>query len=183
MARRRNNNNNRRKQNQDKHRINHKIRGVDDVRLVGDNVDVGIYSIREAMNLANDMDMDLVEINPKSNPPICKIMDYKKFLYQQKLHEKEMKKKSKQTQTKEIKFGPNTESNDIDYRTKQAIKFLEQGNKVKASVFFKGRQIAFKDRGEKLLLEFIQSLEEHGTPEYVPKMNGRRLEVTIKPKK
>ncbi|CAG7580334.1 MAG: translation initiation factor IF-3 [uncultured marine phage] len=182
MAKRRNNNR-RKPQQEEKNRINYKIRNVEDVRLVGDNVDVGVYSIKEAMSLANDMDLDLVEINGKADPPVCKIIDYKKFLYQQKLHEKEMKKKSKQTQTKEIKFGPNTESNDVDYRTKQAIKFLEQGNKVKASVFFKGRQIAFKDRGEKLLLEFIQSIEEHGTPEYLPKMNGRRMEVTIKPKK
>jgi len=164
-----------------KHRINHQIR-VDDVRLVGDNVDNGVYSIKEAMDLSYQMELDLVEISPNSNPPVCKIVDYTKFLYEQKKKEKEIKKNSKQTQIKEIKFGPNTDINDIKYRTDQAIKFLTQGNKIKATVFFKGRQITFKDRGEKLLLEFIQSLDTHGIAEYMPKMNGKRLEVTIKPK-
>lgn len=165
-----------------KHRINRNIRGVYNVRLVGDNVENDIFSFREAMNIAEDLELDLVEISPKADPPVCKIIDYKKFLYEQKKREKDMKKNSKQTQTKEIKFGPNTESNDVNYRSEQAKKFLEQGNKVKAVVFFKGREMSFKDRGERLLLEFVQSLYEHGTPEYMPKMIGRKMEVTIKPK-
>lgn len=181
MSRRRSNNTKR--EVEPKHRINRNIRGLENVRLVGDNLEVGVYDIREAMSLATEMELDLVEISPKADPPVCKIIDYTKFLYNQKKIEKDMKKNTKQIQTKEIKFGPNTESNDINYRSEQAIKFLGQGNKIKATVFFKGRQIAFKDRGEKLLLEFIQSLSDHGLPEYMPKMNGRRMEVTIKPKK
>lgn len=169
------------KQKEEEHRINHRIRNVDTVRLVGDNVEQGVYSIKEAIVLAKSLDLDLVEISPGAKPPVCKIIDYSKFLYDKKKKEKEIKKKSKKIQLKEIKFGPNTEENDLSYRKDQAIKFLEKGNKVKVGVFFKGRQMAFKERGEKLILEFIQSLSDYGTAENMPKMNGRRMEVIVKP--
>jgi translation initiation factor IF-3 len=178
MSKRRRNNF---KKKEEEHRINNRIR-VTEVRVVGDNIDSpGIYSKGEALSMARDMEMDLVEISPNANPPVCKIIDYKKFLYDKKKKEKELKKKSKKVQTKEIKFGPNTEENDLSYRKDNAIKFLEKGNKVKVGVFFRGRQITFKERGEKLLLEFVQSLSDHGTAENMPKLNGRKMEVIIKP--
>jgi len=169
------------KPKEEEHRINNRIRNVDTVRLVGENVDQEIYSIKEALSLADSMELDLVEISPGAKPPVCKIIDYSKFIYERKKKEKDIKKKSKKVQVKEIKFGPNTEENDLSYRKGQAIKFLEKGNKVKVGVFFKGRQMAFQERGERLLLEFVQSLSESGTAENMPKMSGRKMEVIIKP--
>lgn len=165
----------------EQHRINNRIR-VNEVRLVGDNIDSqGIYSKSEALSIADDTGLDLVEISPNANPPVCKIMDYQKFLFDKKKKEKEIKKKSKKIQIKEVKFGPNTEENDLSYRKDNAIKFLKKGNKVKVGVFFKGRQMMFKEKGEKLILEFAQSLSEYGTVENMPKMNGRKMEVIVKP--
>lgn len=174
---------NKKRKEKDEHRINHRIRGVQKVRLVGDNIEVGVYDIKEAMAIANDLDLDLVEINPKPNPPICKCMDYGKFLFDTKKKKKELEKKNKKTSLKEIKFGPNTEKNDISYRVEQAKKFLEKGNSVKCTISFRGREMAFKERGEKLLLEFAKDLIDFGTLERMPKMNGRKMDITIKPSK
>jgi translation initiation factor IF-3 len=155
---------------------------VDDVRLVGDNVDVGIYSIQEAMNLASDMDMDLVEISPNANPPVCKIIDYQKFLYQQKKKQKEMKAKAQKVVLKEIRFGPNTDEHDYNFKLKHAQKFLEDGAKLKAFVFFKGRSILYKEKGEILLLRLAQDLEEVGKVEQMPKLEGKRMTMFLSPK-
>lgn len=174
MKRSKNNNNKR-----FKHRINNFIKNVFEVRLVGDNIDNGIYSFKEAMDMANDLELDLVEISPNANPPVCKIIDYKKFIYDQEKN----KNKVKKTVLKEIKLSPNTQDHDIDYRVKNAIKFLNAGNKVKVSMFFKGRQIQFKDAGELLILKFVEMLLDHGEAENLPKLNGKRMEVIIKPKK
>ncbi len=164
------------------HRINELIR-VPEVRIIGDNVEQGIYSIKDALRLADEMELDLVEISANANPPVCKITEYKKFLYEKKKKDKELKAKAVKTVIKEIRFTPNTDDHDIDFKTKHAIKFLEEGSKVKAFVQFKGRAIMFKERGELLLLQFIQNLQDHGTIEQVPKLEGKRMMVTIVPKK
>lgn len=173
--------NNKRRDN-NKHRINRQIRSRE-VRVVGDNVDNDIYTTKEALRIADDMNLDLVEISPKADPPVCKVMDYKKFLYDQSKREKEIKKNQKKTTIKEVRFTPNTEQNDINTKLSQAIKFLKRGDQVKVSVFFKGRQMKFKEQGEVLLLQFVQDLSDFGTPDGMPKMVGRRLIVNVKPKK
>lgn len=163
------------------HRINHFIR-VPEVRLVGDNVEVGVYSTSEALKIAQQQALDLVEISPQAVPPVCKIIDYNKFLYDKKKKEKEMKAKSKASEVKEIRFTPNTDDHDFDFKSKHAESFLKDGNKVKAYVQFKGRAIQFQDRGQLLLLKFAERLAEVGVLENMPKMEGRRMLAMFAPK-
>lgn len=180
----RNDNRNNNNRNRNPHRTNKQIR-VREIRLVGDNITNSgdIYDTDEALELADSMGLDLVEISPKATPPVCKIIDYQKFLYEQKKREKENKSNQKKTVIKEIRFTPNTGEHDLQTKLKQAKKFLDKGELVKASVFFRGRQMMFKDQGEIVLLKFVDELGEYGTPDNMPKMVGRRLTVTIKPKK
>ena len=153
------------------------------MRLVGDNVETGIYPTRKALEIANEQDLDLVEISPKANPPVCKIIEYKKFLYEQKKREKALKSKATKVVVKEIRFGPNTDEHDFEFKKKHAIKFLESGAKLKAYVFFKGRSIVFKDQGQILLLRLAQELEDYGTVEQMPKLEGKRMTMFIASKK
>src|SRR4051812_28635208 len=169
------------KEQQQEHRTNHMIR-VPQVRLVGENVEVGVYPIIEAQRMAQDQGLDLVEISPQADPPVCKIIDYNKFLYEKKKREKEMKAKSKVSEVKEIRFTPNTDDHDFDFKSKHAENFLKDGNKVKAYVQFKGRAIQFKERGELLLLKFADRLKEVGVLEGMPKMEGKRMLVIFAPK-
>ena len=155
---------------------------VPQVRLVGDNVTVGIYSTQEALRMAQEQQLDLVEISPQADPPVCKIIDYNKFLYEKKRKEKEMKAKSKSAEVKEIRFTPGTDDHDFDFKAKHAENFLREGNKVKAYVQFKGRAIMFKERGELLLLKFAERLAEVGQPEALPKMEGKRMLMIFAPK-
>ena len=164
-------------------RINDKIRGVKEVRLVGDNVEQGVYSFESAMRIADDMNLDLVEISPNAVPPVCRILDYQKFLYQKKRKEKEQKANSAKVVIKEIRFGPQTDEHDYNFKLKHAQEFLKDGNKVKAYVFFRGRSILFKDQGELLLARFANDLEEYGKVEAMPKLEGKRMIVNISPKK
>lgn len=163
------------------HRINERIR-VPEVRLVGDNVTVGVYSIEEARKIANEQELDLVEISPNATPPVCRVVEYKKFLYEKKRKEKEMKANAKQSEVKEIRFTPGTDDHDLDFKIKHAERFLKEGNKVKAYVQFRGRAIMFKDRGELLLLKFAERLNEVGALEGMPKMEGKRMLVMFAPK-
>ncbi|QZT37000.1 translation initiation factor IF-3 [Halosquirtibacter xylanolyticus] len=164
-------------------RINQHIR-VPQVRLVGDNIEnPGVYSTNEAIKMAEALELDLVEISPKADPPVCRIIDYKKFLYQQKKKQKEMKAKAVKVVVKEIRFGPNTDDHDYNFKLKHAEKFLNEGAKVKAYVFFKGRTILFKEKGEILLLRFAQDLEEIGKVDQLPKLEGKRMIMFISPKK
>src|SRR5205085_11925155 len=169
------------KEQQQEHRTNHMIR-VPQVRLVGDNVEVGVYSIQEAIRIANDQALDLVEISPTADPPVCKIIDYNKFLYEKKRKEKEMKAKAKVSEVKEIRFTPGTDDHDFDFKAKHAETFLKEGNKVKAYVQFKGRAIMFQDRGQLLLLKFAERLAEVGALEGLPKMEGKRMLAMFAPK-
>lgn len=164
------------------HRINHRIR-VPEVRLVGENVEDGVFAIDEARKIAQSLELDLVEIAPNAVPPVCKVIDYKKFLYDQKKKQKELKAKSSKVVIKEIRFGPNTDEHDFDFKLKHAKKFLGEGAKLKAYVFFKGRSILFKDKGEILLLKFAQELEELAKVEQLPKMEGKRMIMMFAPKK
>ena len=152
------------------------------MRVVGENVEVGIYDIQQAISMAQAQDLDLVEISPKADPPVCKIVDYSKFKYEQKKKQKEIKAKAQKTVLKEIRFGPNTDDHDFNFKLKHAIKFLEEGAKVKAYVHFVGRTIVFKERGEILLLKFAQQLEEYGKVEQLPKLEGKRMAIFISPK-
>lgn len=163
------------------HRINHYIR-VPQVRLVGDNVEVGIYPTSEAIRIAQQQELDLVEISPQADPPVCKIVDYNKFLYDKKKKEKEIKAKSKSAELKEIRFTPGTDDHDFDFKARHAEKFLQEGNKVKAYVQFKGRAIMFKERGELVLLKFAERLAEFGQVEGLPKLEGKRMLMVIAPK-
>jgi len=151
--------------------------------LVGDNVEVGIYPLRRAKEIAQELQLDLVEISPNAKPPVCKVIDYKKFLYEQKKREKALKSKTSKVVVKEIRFGPNTDDHDYEFKRKHAVKFLESGAKLKAFVFFKGRSIIYKDQGEILLLRLAQDLEEYGTVEQMPKLEGKRMIMLIAPKK
>ena len=154
------------------------------VRLVGDNIEEqGIYPIAQAMKMADELGLDLVEISAKADPPVCKIIDYQKYLYQQKKKAKEMKSNSAKIVIKEIRFGPNTDEHDFQFKLKHAIEFLQEGSKVKASVFFKGRSIIYSDQGEKLLLRFAVELEEYGRAEQMPKLEGKRMIMMIAPVK
>jgi len=155
---------------------------VPQIRLVGENVEAGIYSTQEALKIAQSQELDLVEISPTADPPVCRIIDYNKFLYDKKKKEKEMKAKSKATEIKEIRFTPNTDDHDFDFKAKHAEGFLKDGNKVKAYVQFKGRAIQFQDRGQLLLLKFAERLAEIGTLESMPKLEGRRMLAMFAPK-
>jgi translation initiation factor IF-3 len=170
-----------RKEQQQEHRTNQMIR-VPQVRLVGDNIEVGVYSIQDALRMAQEQQLDLVEISPQADPPVCKIIDYNKFLYEKKKKEKEMKAKSKSAEVKEIRFTPGTDDHDFDFKSKHAENFLKEGNKVKAYVQFKGRAIMFKERGELLLLKFAERLADFGQPEALPKMEGKRMLMIFAPK-
>lgn len=164
------------------------------VRLVGDNFDeiselagkpieTGVFTTNQVIRWAEDLEMDVVEISPNADPPVCKIIDFKKFIYDRKKKEKELKAKTAKTVIKEIRFGPNTDDHDFGFKVKHAVKFLEDGEKIKAYVQFKGRAIVFKDRGELLLLKFLKELEELGAAEELPKLEGKRMIVMIAPKK
>lgn len=146
-------------------------------------MEVGVYDLHKALQMATDQGLDLVEISPKAVPPVCKITDYSKFKYEQKKKQKEIKAKAQKTVIKEIRFGPNTDDHDFNFKLKHAIKFLEEGFKVKAFVHFVGRTIVYKERGEILLLRFAQALEEYGKVEQMPKMEGKRMFLFIAPKK
>lgn len=168
---------------EDQHRINEKIRYVDEVRLVGENIEIGVYPLEKAKELAKEQELDLVEISPKAKPPVCKIIDYKKFLYEQKKREKALKSKATKVTIKEIRFGPQTDEHDYEFKKKHAIKFLQDGAKLKAFVFFKGRSIIFKEQGQILLLKLAQELEEYGKVEQFPRLEGKRMIMFIAPKK
>ena len=169
------------RQQEPEHRINERIRALQ-VRLVGENVTIGIYSADEARKIAQQQELDLVEISPNADPPVCKVIDCKKFLYEKKRKEKEMKANAKQSEVKEIRFTPSTDDHDFDFKAKHAEKFLQDGNKVKAYVQFKGRAIMFKERGELVLLKFAERLAEVGQPESLPKLEGKRMFLMLTPK-
>jgi translation initiation factor IF-3 len=153
------------------------------VRIVGDNIETKIIPIKEALSIAESFELDLVEISPTANPPVCRVLDYKKFLFEQKKKQKEIKAKSAKIVVKEIRLGPNTDDHDFDFKLKHAIKFLEEGAKVKVDVFFRGRSIVYKDQGELILLKFAQALEEFGKVEQLPKLEGKRMIMMVAPKK
>lgn len=163
-------------------RINNEIKAFK-VRLVGENVEQGIYDTRKALQLADELCLDLVEISPNAEPPVCKILDYNKYLYQQKKRLKEMKANQKVMEIKEIRFGPNTDEHDFQFKLKHAQEFLKDGNKVKASIFFKGRAITYADQGKKNLLRFAIELEEYGKAESMPVLEGKRMSMVIAPNK
>ena len=164
-------------------RINDKIKGLKEVRLVGDNVEQGVYSYEEAIRIADQLELDLVEISPNAVPPVCKIVDYQKFLYQLKKREKEAKAKTAKVVLKEIRFGPQTDEHDYNFKLKHAIEFLKEGCKVKAYVFFKGRSILFKEQGEVLLLRFANELEDYAKVDQLPQLEGKRMIIMFSPKK
>ena len=153
------------------------------MRLVGDNVEVAVYPLKQALSIAEDLGFDLVEISPNAEPPVCKVMDYKKFVYEQKKREKALKAKATKVVIKEIRFGPNTDDHDYAFKKKHGEKFLKEGAKLKAYVFFKGRSIIYKDKGEILLLRLAQELEEFGKVEQMPKLEGKRMTMFISPKR
>ena len=153
------------------------------VRVVGDEIKAEVMSIQDALKLADKMELDLVEISPNAEPPVCKIVDYQKFLYQQKKKQKEIKAKAAKIVVKEIRFGPNTDDHDYNFKLKHAVKFLEDGAKVRAYVFFKGRSILFKEQGEVLLLRFANDLEEYGKVDQLPRLEGKRMILSLSPKK
>ena len=153
------------------------------VRIVGDNIEnPGIFSTSEALKMADELDLDLVEISPNADPPVCRILDYQKFLYQQKRKQKEIKAKAVKVVVKEIQFGPNTDDHDYQFKLRHAEKFLEEGSKIKAYVFFKGRSILFKEQGEILLLRFANDLEEVAKVDQLPKLEGKRMIIMLSPK-
>ncbi|WP_049777058.1 translation initiation factor IF-3 [Paludibacter propionicigenes] len=164
-------------------RINEKIKGLKEVRLVGDNVEQGVYSYDEAIRIADQLELDLVEISPNAVPPVCKIVDYQKFLYQIKKREKEAKAKTAKVVLKEIRFGPQTDDHDYNFKLKHAQEFLKEGCKVKAYVFFKGRSILFKEQGEVLLLRFASDLEDYAKVDQLPQLEGKRMIIMFSPKK
>jgi translation initiation factor IF-3 len=166
----------------DLYRINERIR-IPEVRIVGENITNGIYPIAKALQMAEDMGLDLVEISQNANPPVCRITDYQKFLYQQKKRQKEQKAKSVKVVVKEIRFGPQTDDHDYAFKLRHARGFLEEGAKVKAYVFFKGRSILFKEQGEVLLLRFANDLEDYGRVEQLPLLEGKRMIIMLAPKK
>ena len=166
--------------NKEQYRINERI-NVSEVRLVGENVTIGVYPTSKAIQMAEDMGCDLVEISPNAIPPVCKIIDYQKFLYQQKKRQKEQKAKAVKIVVKEIRFGPQTDDHDYNFKLRHAKEFLEEGAKVKAYVFFKGRSILFKEQGEVLLLRFANDLEEYGRVEQMPVLEGKRMIIMMSP--
>jgi translation initiation factor IF-3 len=166
----------------DAYRVNEKITAKE-VRLVGDNVEQGVYSIYDARAIAEEQELDLVEISPNAAPPVCRVIDFQKFLYQQKKRAKEQKAKAAKVEIKEIRFGPQTDDHDYNFKLKHAIEFLKEGAKIKAFVFFKGRSILFKEQGEVLLLRFANDLEEYGKVDQMPLLEGKRMIITLSPKK
>ena len=166
---------------QDPHKINQYI-VADPVRLVGDNVEQGIVDLASALALAEEQELDLVEVSPKANPPVCKVIDYRKFLYDQKKKAKELKSTQVKTDIKEIRFGPNTDEHDVNFKLKHAEKFIDEGHKVRAYFFFRGRSIVFKERGELLLLQFAEKLQEVAKLEQMPKMEGKKMIIVLAPK-
>lgn len=164
------------------HRINEKIR-VPQVRLVGENIEQGVFSIQEALRFADQQGLDLVEISPNADPPVCRITDYQKFLYNQKKKLKEQKAKTVKVVVKEIRFGPQTDDHDFNFKLKHAKSFLEEGSKVKAYVFFKGRSILFKEQGEVLLLRFATELEDYAKVDQLPQLEGKKMIIMLSPKK
>jgi translation initiation factor IF-3 len=168
---------------EDLHRINEKIRDVANVRVVGEGIEQGLFSIEKALEIAKEAGLDLVEIVPNADPPVCRVVEYKKFLYEQKKKQKEMKSKATKVVVKEIRFGPHTDDHDFNFKKNHAIKFLEAGAKVKAYVMFRGRTIVFKQQGEILLLKFAQELEEVGKVEQLPLLEGKRMFMLLAPKK
>ncbi|MDD4177681.1 MAG: translation initiation factor IF-3 [Bacteroidales bacterium] len=164
------------------HKINLHIKAPV-VRVVGDNVEQDIYNIKDALEIAEKQGLDLVEISPTANPPVCRVIDYKKFLYDQKKKQKEIKAKTVKVVVKEIRLGPNTDDHDFNFKLNHARKFLEEGAKVKVDVFFKGRTIVYKDKGEIILLKFAQELEDVGKVERMPKLEGKRMIMIMAPKK
>ena len=165
----------------DPHKINEYI-VADPIRLVGDNVEQGIIDLDSALAIAKELELDLVEISPKANPPVCKVVDYRKFLYDQKKKAKELKATQAKVDIKEIRFGPNTDEHDVNFKLKHAEKFLTDGHKVRAYVFFRGRTIVFKERGELLLLQFAEKLAEIAKLEQLPKMEGKKMIIVLAPK-
>ncbi len=165
----------------DPHRINKYI-VADPVRMVGDNVEQGILSLAEALAASVEQELDLVEVSPNAKPPVVKVLDYRKFLYEQKKKAKELKATQQKTDIKEIRFGPNTDEHDVNFKLKHAEKFIEEGHKVRAYVFFRGRSIVFKERGELLLLQFAEKLQEVAKLEQLPKMEGKKMIIVLAPK-
>lgn len=170
------------RQKEELHAINEKIRART-VRVVGEDIEPGVYPIEKALEMAREQGVDLVEIAPQAEPPVCKLVDYKKFLYEQKKKQKEIKAKASKVVIKEIRFGPHTDDHDFNFKKNHAIKFLQDGAKVKAYVFFKGRSILFKEQGEILLLKFATELEEWGKAEQLPLLEGKRMIMVLAPKK
>jgi translation initiation factor IF-3 len=166
----------------DQYRINEKIRAKE-VRLVGDNIEQGVYPVAEAFRIAQNQHLDLIEISPNAVPPVCRILDYQKFIYQQKKRQKEQKAKSVKIVVKEIRFGPQTDDHDYNFKLKHAKSFIEEGAKVKAYVFFKGRSILFKEQGEVLLLRFASDLEDYAKVEQLPALEGKKMIIMLTPKK
>ncbi len=154
-----------------------------EVRVVGENITPGVYPTRKALEMAMELGLDLVEISPNANPPVCRIVDYNKFLYEKKKKEKEIKAHSQKITIKEIRFTPNTDDHDIDFKSKHAEKFILEGNKVKAYVMFRGRSIVFKEKGELLLLQFAKKLEEVAVVEQLPLLEGKKMMMTLAPKR
>jgi translation initiation factor IF-3 len=165
----------------DPHRINKYII-ADPIRLVGDNVEQGIVALDVALKASIEQELDLVEVSPNAKPPVCKVLDYRKFLYEQKKKAKELKATQTKTDIKEIRFGPNTDEHDVNFKLKHATKFIEEGHKVRAYVFFRGRSIVFKERGELLLLQFAEKLQEVAKLEQMPKMEGKKMIIVLAPK-
>lgn len=171
-----------RREEKEEHKINEKILARE-IRLIVDGAEPVVLSTSEALKMAEEQELDLVEISPNAVPPVCRILDYRKFLYNQKRKQKELKAKQSKVVLKEVRFGPNTDDHDFNFKLAHARKFLEEGNKVKAYVFFRGRTIVFKDRGEILLLKFAQELADIGAVEQLPKLEGKRMIIMINPKK
>jgi translation initiation factor IF-3 len=165
----------------DPHRINKYI-VADPIRLVGDNVEQGIVALEDALKASVEQELDLVEVSPNAKPPVCKVLDYRKFLYEQKKKAKELKATQTKSDIKEIRFGPNTDEHDVNFKLKHATKFIEEGHKVRAYVFFRGRSIVFKERGELLLLQFAEKLQEVAKLEQMPKMEGKKMIIVLAPK-
>jgi translation initiation factor IF-3 len=163
------------------HNINERIRHTE-IRLVGENISPGIYTVKQALDMAMEQGLDLVEISPNATPPVCRIIDYNKFLYEKKRKEKEIKAHAKKVEVKEIRFTPNTDEHDVEFKAKHAESFLQEGNKVRTFVMFKGRAIVFKERGELLLLQFADRLKDFAVVEQLPLLEGKRMFMTLAPK-
>ncbi len=170
------------RRNEPEHKINTYIRAKE-VRVVGEGIEQGVYPIFKALQMAEEKGLDLVEISPNAVPPVCKIIDYKKFLYEQKKKQKEIKAKTQKVVIKEIRFGPQTDEHDFNFKAKHGEKFLEEGSKIKAYVFFKGRSIMFQEQGQLILLKLAQVLEDYGVVEQMPKLEGKKMFIIIAPKK